>query len=197
MAEARTLNEHYAELGQSLVESEPLLAPILDSSVTICYLGSDYAKRSKGRTVFGECERVAEVERRSEKRPSFNPKLHPNAACAFASRSSGLVSSIAQTSSAPLKRMSNDATCAAWSSIHMSHPLICIMLQIIQIGGIVFALLRMLLLWFLKLLLWPFALLFSIDFEEKHPRLAAFIEWLCEKIIFFQQLRNLLQEMFG
>ncbi len=60
-----------------------------------------------------------------------------------------------------------------------------------------FALLRMLLLWFLKLLLWPFALLFSIDFEEKHPRLAAFIEWLCEKIIFFQQLRNLLREMFG
>lgn len=60
MSEARTVNAHYAELGQALVEAEPLLAPIRESEATICYLGSDYAKRSKGRTVYGECERVAE-----------------------------------------------------------------------------------------------------------------------------------------
>lgn len=60
MAETRTLNDHYAELGRALVDSEPMLAPIRDSAATICYLGSDYAKRSKGRTVYGECERVAE-----------------------------------------------------------------------------------------------------------------------------------------
>ena len=47
MAENRTLNDRYVELGQALVDGEPLLAPIRDSSVTICYLGSDYAKRSK------------------------------------------------------------------------------------------------------------------------------------------------------
>lgn len=59
MAETRALSEHYAELGQRLVGTEPLLARVRDSRATICYLGSDYAKRSKGRTVFGECERVA------------------------------------------------------------------------------------------------------------------------------------------
>lgn len=60
MAETRTLNDRYAELGQALVEGELLLAPIRESHATIAYLGSDYAKRSKGRTVFGECERVAD-----------------------------------------------------------------------------------------------------------------------------------------
>lgn len=60
MAETRTLSDHYAELGRALVETEPLLAHIRDGHATICYLGSDYAKRSKGRTVYGECERVAE-----------------------------------------------------------------------------------------------------------------------------------------
>ena len=60
MAETRTLSERYAELAQSLVDTEPLLAPIRDSHATICYLGSDRAKRSRGRAVFGECERVAE-----------------------------------------------------------------------------------------------------------------------------------------
>lgn len=60
MSEARTVNAHYAELGQALVDSEPLLAPIRKSEAIICYLGIDYAKRSKGRTVYGECERVAE-----------------------------------------------------------------------------------------------------------------------------------------
>ena len=60
MAETRTLNDRYAELGRALVEDEPLLAHIRDGHATICYLGSDYAKRSKGRTVYGECEKVAD-----------------------------------------------------------------------------------------------------------------------------------------
>lgn len=59
MAETRTLSDHYAELGQALVDAEPLLASIRESAASIAYLGSDYPKRSKGRTVFGECERVA------------------------------------------------------------------------------------------------------------------------------------------
>ena len=60
MAESRTINEHYAELAQALIDAEPLLAHIRDGHATIAYLGSDYAKRSKGRTVYGECERVAD-----------------------------------------------------------------------------------------------------------------------------------------
>ena len=59
-AETRTLSDRYVELGRALVDFEPLLAHIRDGEATICYLGSDYAKRSKGRTVFGECERVAD-----------------------------------------------------------------------------------------------------------------------------------------
>ncbi len=60
MAETRYISEHYAELAQQLVDTEPSLAHIRDSDATICCLGSDNAKRSKGRTVFGECERVAD-----------------------------------------------------------------------------------------------------------------------------------------
>lgn len=60
MAETRIPNDHYAELGHALVDFEPLLAHIRDSHATIAYLGSDYAKRSKGRTVYGECEKVAD-----------------------------------------------------------------------------------------------------------------------------------------
>lgn len=60
MAETRYISEHYAELAQQLVDTEPSLEHIRDSAATICYLGSDNAKRSKGRTVFGECERVAD-----------------------------------------------------------------------------------------------------------------------------------------
>lgn len=60
MAESRTLNEHYAELGQALIDGEEVLAHIRESEASIAYLGSDYAKRSRGRTVYGECERVAD-----------------------------------------------------------------------------------------------------------------------------------------
>lgn len=60
MAENRTLNDHYAELGKKLIDSEPTLAHLRGCEAAICYLGSDYPKRSNGRTVFGECERVAD-----------------------------------------------------------------------------------------------------------------------------------------
>ena len=60
MSEFRELSERYANIGRELVETEDELAHILNSEATICYLSSDYAKRSHGRTVFGECEKVAD-----------------------------------------------------------------------------------------------------------------------------------------
>ena len=63
MSETRALSERYAEMGRALVEREPLLAPIRDSQATICYLSSDRAKRSKGRAVYGECERVRDRDK--------------------------------------------------------------------------------------------------------------------------------------
>lgn len=60
MAETRVLSDRYAEMGQLLVETEACLAHVRESHATICYLSSDYAKRSHGREVRGECERVAD-----------------------------------------------------------------------------------------------------------------------------------------
>ena len=60
MSENRMLSERYAELGHRLVSTEPLLAPIRASSATILYLSSDHEKASRGRLVYGECEKVAD-----------------------------------------------------------------------------------------------------------------------------------------
>jgi hypothetical protein len=54
------LNEQYAEWGADLIASEDALIDIRNSHATIVYLSSDYAKTDKGRTVYGQCERVAD-----------------------------------------------------------------------------------------------------------------------------------------
>jgi hypothetical protein len=54
------LNEQYAEWGSELIASEDALIDIRNSHATIVYLSSDYAKTDKGRTVYGQCERVAD-----------------------------------------------------------------------------------------------------------------------------------------
>lgn len=63
MLETRTLSEHYAEMGRALIEREPLLAPIRESQAIICYLSSDRAKRSHGRPVLGECEKIRDRDK--------------------------------------------------------------------------------------------------------------------------------------
>ena len=63
MTETRHISERYAEIGTDIIETEDALAHIRDSEATIIYLGSDKAKTSRGRTVFGECERVADKNR--------------------------------------------------------------------------------------------------------------------------------------
>lgn len=63
MTETRHISEEYAAIGAELIEAEDALARVRDSEVTIIYLGSDKAKTSRGRTVFGECERVADKNR--------------------------------------------------------------------------------------------------------------------------------------
>ena len=56
----REVNEHYAELAREIIENEPELKDILDSQVTIVYLSSEHKKKSDGKLVFGQCEKVAE-----------------------------------------------------------------------------------------------------------------------------------------
>lgn len=58
MDETRNINYHYAEIARDLIETEPLLSDIRQADVTIIYLSSDKEKKSKGRQVFGECEKI-------------------------------------------------------------------------------------------------------------------------------------------
>lgn len=56
----RHINIDYAEIATNLINTEPSLRSILDSSAKIVFLSSDYAKTSKGKLVFGQCEKVAD-----------------------------------------------------------------------------------------------------------------------------------------
>ena len=58
MEETRQMNEKYAEIAADLIQTEPLLDSIRQSEATIIYLSSDKEKKSKGKTVFGECEKI-------------------------------------------------------------------------------------------------------------------------------------------
>lgn len=60
MSEMRQINEAYAEIAASLIREDPALEYIRNSDVTIVYLSSDREKKSKGRFIFGECEKVPE-----------------------------------------------------------------------------------------------------------------------------------------
>ena len=60
MADVRTLNEKYAIIGADLIDKEPSLQYIKDSSATIVYLSSELKKTDKQKLVLGQCERVAE-----------------------------------------------------------------------------------------------------------------------------------------
>lgn len=56
--ESRHTSEEYQEIIQELIDTEPCLEYIRDSSVTIVALGSDQERKANGKTVFGECEKI-------------------------------------------------------------------------------------------------------------------------------------------
>lgn len=56
--ENRSLNEEYSVTAADLIKNEPLLNDVKESDVTILYLSSDYEKKSKGKIVRGECEKI-------------------------------------------------------------------------------------------------------------------------------------------
>lgn len=56
--ENRIIREEYKRIGEELILTAPELDDIRDSAVNIVFLGSDYEKKSQGRTVFGECEKI-------------------------------------------------------------------------------------------------------------------------------------------
>ena len=58
MADFRTINEHYAEVGADLIRTDSVLKYIADSEVSIVYLSSEQDKKANGKLVFGQCEKV-------------------------------------------------------------------------------------------------------------------------------------------
>ena len=56
----RQINREYAAIADDLIRHEPSLFFILESRAKIVFLSSDYAKTSKGKLVFGQCEKVAD-----------------------------------------------------------------------------------------------------------------------------------------
>ena len=56
--EKREISERYAEIAYELIQEKEELKHILDSEVEIIYLSSDTEKKSKGRFVCGQCERI-------------------------------------------------------------------------------------------------------------------------------------------
>ena len=58
--DTRHISEEYAHIGNELILTEDVLSDIRDSQVSIMYLGSEYEKTSRGRTIYGQCEKVPE-----------------------------------------------------------------------------------------------------------------------------------------
>ena len=54
------INIDYAVIAHNLIRHKPSLFHLLESRAKIIYLSSDYAKTSKGKLVFGQCEKVAD-----------------------------------------------------------------------------------------------------------------------------------------
>lgn len=58
--DTRYINEEYTQIGAELIETEEALVDIKNSQATIIYLSSNHAKQDKGRTVYGQCEKIQE-----------------------------------------------------------------------------------------------------------------------------------------
>lgn len=63
MSETRYEDEGYRNIAEELIKSESELEYIKNSSVKIVYLESDKEKKSNGKTVFAECEKIPDKYR--------------------------------------------------------------------------------------------------------------------------------------
>ena len=58
MTEIRKRSEYYRRMAEELIQAEPELAYIRESTVAIAFLESNKKKIENGKIIFGECERV-------------------------------------------------------------------------------------------------------------------------------------------
>lgn len=56
----RTINKQYAEIAADLIATEDVLTDVANSQATIIYLSSEHKKTQNGKTIFAQCEKVAE-----------------------------------------------------------------------------------------------------------------------------------------
>lgn len=60
MSDNRKISEEYTEIGHKLMQMMPELKELKESDVQIIFLASDAEKKSGGKIIFGQCEKVAE-----------------------------------------------------------------------------------------------------------------------------------------
>lgn len=60
MAETRRISEDYTTIGRRLIDGEDAFYSIRVSNADIVFLASDKEKKTHGRPVYGECEKVAD-----------------------------------------------------------------------------------------------------------------------------------------
>ena len=58
MADRRELSEEYSEIGKELIETKPELRHLKGAPVSIVFLKSSHKKKSKGKIIYGQCEKV-------------------------------------------------------------------------------------------------------------------------------------------
>ena len=56
----RAISEVYTEIGHDLIENEDVFLDIRNSQATIIFLSSQHKKIANGKTVFAQCEKVAD-----------------------------------------------------------------------------------------------------------------------------------------
>ena len=60
MGEIRTINEDYQKIANELIATRPELEDLRNSDVTIICLASDQEKKSNGKLIFGQTEKIAD-----------------------------------------------------------------------------------------------------------------------------------------
>lgn len=58
--DSRHISEKYTELAKQVIEENPELEYLRTAPVTIIFLASTHKKKGKGKSVYGQCEKVQE-----------------------------------------------------------------------------------------------------------------------------------------
>ena len=58
--DTRRISEEYTEIGYRLIDTMPELADIKNADIQIMFLASEHEKKSSGKLVFGQCEKIAD-----------------------------------------------------------------------------------------------------------------------------------------